>query len=141
MDHSCNDCQIYKLYDNVEDGSQRDKGWFMDKFGPQTVHFVISNTIEFSFYRAVYFDLLIPVISHTWVRDSVKTKRHLRTNMYSPNPFHLLRDCQVYISKTRSISVNTSYTPTYSICWVAPRSITYQTERHTSLYKAPKILS
>ncbi|CAI1733227.1 hypothetical protein SEUBUCD646_0O03200 [Saccharomyces eubayanus] len=99
MDHSCNDCQIYKLYDNVEDGSQRDKGWFMDKFGPQTVHFVISNTIEFSFYRAVYFDLLIPVISHTWVRDSVKTKRHLRTNMYSPNPFHLLRDCQVYISK------------------------------------------
>lgn len=100
MDHSCNDCQIYELYNGGENGSQKDKGWFMDKFGPHTVHFVISNTIDFSFYRAVYFDLLIPVISHTWVRDSVKTKRHLRTNMYSPNPFHLLRDCQVYISKS-----------------------------------------
>ena len=100
MDNSCNNCQIYALYNEDLRETQTDRGWFMDKFGPQTVHFVISNTIKFPFYKAVFFDLLIPVISHTWVQDSVKTKRHLRTNMYSPNPFHLLRDCQVYISKS-----------------------------------------
>lgn len=100
MDNSCNNCQIYELYNENFKDVKTDKDWFMKKFGPQTVHFVISNTINFPFYKVVYFDLLIPVVSHTWVQDSVKTKRHLRTNMYSPNPFHLLRDCQVYISKS-----------------------------------------
>ncbi|CAI4064017.1 Rtt107p SKDI_08G2010 [Saccharomyces kudriavzevii IFO 1802] len=100
MENSCNNCQIYELYNEDVSSSQMGRDWFIEKFGPQTVHFVISNTINFSFYNAVYFDLLIPVISHAWVQDSVKTKRHLRTNIYSPNPFHLLRDCQVYISKS-----------------------------------------
>ena len=100
MNNSCNNCRIYTLYKEDSRDTHMDRDWFMDKFGPHTVHFVISNTIDFPFYKAVYFDLLIPVVSHAWVQDSVKTKRHLRTNMYSPNPFHLLRDCQVYISKS-----------------------------------------
>lgn len=51
MDNSCNNCQIYELYNENLKDVKTDKDWFMNKFGPQTVHFVISNTINFPFIR------------------------------------------------------------------------------------------
>ncbi|GMM55075.1 hypothetical protein DAKH74_016910 [Maudiozyma humilis] len=63
------------------------------------IHFVVAENTDFPFYRACAFDLLLPVVSSQWVTDSLASNRLAKTARYSPNPLHVLKELEFYISK------------------------------------------
>ncbi|SMN20762.1 similar to Saccharomyces cerevisiae YHR154W RTT107 Protein implicated in Mms22-dependent DNA repair during S phase [Maudiozyma saulgeensis] len=74
------------------------KDWFVENYGRRGIHFIISETTNFPFYSVAAFDFLIPVVKTGWLVQSIKNKRHIKTNLFSPDLRHCLRDAQVFVS-------------------------------------------
>lgn len=98
-EHGANQCVIYS-----EDGSSSpwSKQQLFSRF-QQEINCIISSTSDFPFYRVASFDLLIPVVAPTWIESCVSTNRIVRASNFSPDQAHVLKNCQIYISK-QSIS-------------------------------------
>ncbi|CEP62157.1 Rtt107p LALA0_S04e09142g [Lachancea lanzarotensis] len=98
--NGANKCVVYK---NEEESNQvRDlnqtKQEMCHRFD-HDIHAIISNTSNFWFYRVAAFDYLIPVVTPDWVQACVGSKRITRASGFSPNPGHVLKNCQIYISR------------------------------------------
>ncbi|SMN22366.1 similar to Saccharomyces cerevisiae YHR154W RTT107 Protein implicated in Mms22-dependent DNA repair during S phase [Maudiozyma saulgeensis] len=104
-ENGCNCCITYNSYDKPQDlqNVSSIKKWFYEEFTTDgkcsDIHFIIAEDINFNFYKACAFDLLIPVINSNWVHDSLNCNRLNKTTIYSPNPLHIFKDYEFYISK------------------------------------------
>jgi len=88
---------LHDININIKTNNARD--WFVREYGTKNIHFIISETENFSFYHVAAFDFLIPVVTTGWLSLSIKNKRHIKTNLYSPDRRHVLKDAQVFISQ------------------------------------------
>jgi len=105
-ENDCNSCDIYNSYDESKQELQNIlsiKKWFYKNFTTETkcsdIHFIIAEDINFDFYKTCAFDLLIPVVNSKWVQDSLNYNRLNKTTLYSPNPRHIFREYEFYISR------------------------------------------
>ncbi|CCD23983.1 Rtt107p NDAI_0C03230 [Naumovozyma dairenensis CBS 421] len=101
-DNGCNSCLIHDTKDesttNELTSSKDLKKWYIKTFGSKNIHFIISNTSNFRFYKIAEFDFLVPIVTPKWVTACISTRRHLRTSLFSPNPNHFFRNFQICIS-------------------------------------------
>ncbi|SCV00001.1 LAMI_0G02234g1_1 [Lachancea mirantina] len=63
------------------------------------VHCIIAQNSDFWFYETAAFDLLIPVVKPEWVHACATTGRITRASCFSPDPRHVLKNCQIYLSR------------------------------------------
>ncbi|CUS24866.1 LAQU0S21e00232g1_1 [Lachancea quebecensis] len=96
-DNSANKCVIYKVQEEHAYPVLA-KDAFCRTFDFE-VHAIIASSCDFWFYRLAAFDFLIPVVTSDWVSACVATRRITRANSFSPDPSHLLRNHQIYVSK------------------------------------------
>ncbi|SCU88849.1 LAME_0E01354g1_1 [Lachancea meyersii CBS 8951] len=98
--NGANECVVY--HDEPEAIELRDthlaKQEMCRRFS-HDVHAIIANTSDFWFYRVAAFDFLIPVVNPDWVEVCVSTKRITRASAFSTDPAHVLKNCQIYISR------------------------------------------
>ena len=106
--HGANDIQLYKLFEDPDCFSlptlspTDTKLWFLERFNRQgriEPHFIVATNTSFAFYRDIAFDLLIPVVSPLWIHSSVRLQHLAKTFNYSPDPFHIFRNFEFYISR------------------------------------------
>lgn len=99
--NASNRCEIYRAYVEEDKPKQCDvKDWFLGKYGgEEMINLIISESCDFPFYYIAAFDYLIPVVRPEWVDTCLSTKRHHRTSGFSPDRRHILRDCQIYVSR------------------------------------------
>lgn len=91
------ECSIISVLE-LQDAKEHTKAAFTRQF-EQDIHCIISNTCNFWFYRLAAFDFLIPVVSAAWVQACISTKRITRASCFSPDPAHILKHCQIYVSR------------------------------------------
>lgn len=97
--HSCQICSIFKSYD-VDVADKDVKSWFAEEVTEgNLIHFIISEDCTFPFYQVAAFDLLIPVVNSGWIFECISTNRHVRTSPFSPDPRHIFKDFQIYVSR------------------------------------------
>ncbi|CDH09957.1 uncharacterized protein ZBAI_01741 [Zygosaccharomyces bailii ISA1307] len=97
--HSCQICSIFKSYD-VDLQDKDVKSWFAEEVTEgNLIHFIISEDCTFPFYQVAAFDFLIPVVNSGWIFECISTKRHVRTSPFSPDPRHIFKDFQIYVSR------------------------------------------
>lgn len=80
------------------------KKLFIKEYNYKNIHFIISNNVDFPFYKVAAFDYLIPVVSVQWIKQCISRNHLLRTLNFSPDPRHLLKDTTVYILRNPNIS-------------------------------------
>lgn len=103
-DNGAGVCSVYSTDTTTTDWPttvQEIKERFYAEFckNDKEIHFVVAENTDFPFYRACAFDLLLPVVSSQWVTDSLASNRLAKTARYSPNPLHVLKELEFYISK------------------------------------------
>ncbi|AQZ11284.1 RTT107 (YHR154W) [Zygosaccharomyces parabailii] len=97
--HSCQICSIFNSYD-VDVADKDVKSWFAEEVTEgNLIHFIISEDCTFPFYQVAAFDFLIPVVNSGWIFECISTKRHVRTSPFSPDPRHIFKDFQIYVSR------------------------------------------
>lgn len=95
-----NGCE--KIYSYINDSSlngENMRNWFISHYSTKNIHFIVSDSDDFPFYKVAAFDFLIPVIQTSWVTQSIANKRHIRTGSFSPDRRHVLKDTQIFISQ------------------------------------------
>lgn len=80
------------------------KQMFIKEYDTKDLHFIVSNNINFPFYRVAAFDYLIPVVTTFWVKECVERNHLLRTLNFSPDPRHILKDTTIYIARNLTMS-------------------------------------
>lgn len=90
---------VYKYRSSSGHQNTNPRHLFLQEYREKNLHFIISETINFPFYGVAAFDFLIPVVTPSWLDRSIALKRHIRMNEYSPDPKHVLKDTQIFVSK------------------------------------------
>ena len=95
-----NGCEnIYHYINNGSIDGENIRDWFLSNYSTKNIHFIVSESDDFPFYKIAAFDFLIPVIQMSWVTQSIANKRHIRTGSFSPDRRHVLKDAQIFISQ------------------------------------------
>lgn len=68
------------------------------QFSNIPLHFIISETTDFPFYKYAAFQLLIPIVTAEWVDKCILHQRFVKASLHSPDERHALKDCNIYIS-------------------------------------------
>ncbi|GAV52646.1 hypothetical protein ZYGR_0AG06370 [Zygosaccharomyces rouxii] len=99
--NSCQICIVHKCFDTKSSTTPEDlKLWFAnDVTEGNTVHFIISEDINFPFYRVASVDFLIPVVRPDWIYTCIENRKHARTSLFSPDPRHIFKEFQIYVSR------------------------------------------
>lgn len=100
-ENSCQICSVYKSFDVKGSTVPEDvKHWFInDVTEGNTIHFIVSEDANFPFYNVASTDLLIPVVTSSWIHNCIEAQKHVRTSSFSPNPRHIFKDFQIYVSR------------------------------------------
>lgn len=97
-DNSANQCIIYNKKSQASIPVAPTKSDFKSQFN-HDVHTIICIDVDFWFYRIAAFDFLIPVVTPDWVSACISTRRLTRASCFSPDPSHVLKQYQIYISR------------------------------------------
>lgn len=80
------------------------KKFFIKEYNYKSIHFIISNNVDFLFYQVAAFDYLIPIVSLQWIEQCISRNHLLRTLNFSPDPKHLLKDTTIYIVRNPTMT-------------------------------------
>ncbi|GAV47633.1 hypothetical protein ZYGR_0H04790 [Zygosaccharomyces rouxii] len=99
--NSCQICSVHKCFDTKSPTIPKDlKSWFANDVAEgNTIHFIISEDVNFPFYRVASFDFLIPVVTPKWIHSCIESQKHARTSLFSPDPRHIFKEFQIYVSR------------------------------------------
>lgn len=100
----CGNVYSYTITANEASDLEGSKKWFIQKYDTKDIHFIVSNNVDFPFYKVAAFDYLIPVVSTLWVKECVERNHLLRTLNFSPDPRHILKDTTIYIARNPAMS-------------------------------------
>ncbi|CCK67844.1 uncharacterized protein KNAG_0A01550 [Huiozyma naganishii CBS 8797] len=95
-----NGCDSVPLY-NTDTGEElTDKSAIISYFKLEEtdIHFIVSNTCDFSFYKVMAFDLYIPVVKSSWIIHCIAKNKIVQPETHSPNGTHHLKNTQIYLS-------------------------------------------
>lgn len=91
--HKCFDTKAHEIPQNL-------KSWFAnDVTEGNTIHFIISEDVNFPFYRVASVDFLIPVVRPEWIYNCIESQKHSRTSLFSSDPAHVFKGFQIYVSR------------------------------------------
>lgn len=100
----CGSICTYSVTGNEASDFEGSKKWFIQNYDTKDIHFIVSNNVDFPFYKVAAFDYLIPVVSTLWIKECVERKHLLRTLNFSPDPRHILKDTTIYIARDPTMS-------------------------------------
>ncbi|CCH60442.1 hypothetical protein TBLA_0C06490 [Henningerozyma blattae CBS 6284] len=95
--HSAN--SVHNINLSLETSDNRNANKVCNILKSDYVHFIISNSTDFQFYNIVAFQLIIPVVTPFWLYDSIKKRKVIRPNKYSPDSRLILKNFNIFISR------------------------------------------
>ncbi|CCK70325.1 Rtt107p KNAG_0E00570 [Huiozyma naganishii CBS 8797] len=98
QENGVNNCYTWRSNGSSTTGDSA-KQFFKTEWGSKDLHFVVSDTTNFPFYRCAAFDYMIPVVTPDWVRHSLNSKKLAKTVLYSPDARHFLKDSVICLPR------------------------------------------
>ncbi|CCE61586.1 hypothetical protein TPHA_0A05110 [Tetrapisispora phaffii CBS 4417] len=105
--NSCKHYDLYKVYEQDDNITTSEE--FLNTFGNKYYNQLISNTVNFSFYKIISYQFMVPVVEYKWVTACIESASIQRACKFSPNSKHFFKDFQFYISTTAFAKNDISY--------------------------------